>query len=497
MKPYTRATALRPSPLFRPLFASSVINDPGQPYLLRRPMMMLVGIAVLSKLIPASGPVLLVLVALHALRGLRETVEACLLLFFLLLGNGSFTPSGLNIMRWVILFAGFTRLQLDDVLLNRVHRTPTSAFTWGLLSFVGVLGLMSVLSAWFPFLSLLKLASFFLGTYTVVTAFWRTQEYARYWRNWMYTLTAFLIGGSFLTLATGDAYIRTVRGMQGILTHPQVLGPVAATLAAWLLGGILTGRDRSTLSKLLVAGGLILVVLSGARTAGLSLAIGLAVAMLILVLRRERVLDFESLSLSSLLLLFTFAVGVVIMAAPQIQERATAFIFKGDEAESATELFEMSRGELMAVSMENFRQSPVTGIGFGTPSDLGQLDRRAESFLDIPFSASSEKGFMPTAVLEETGLVGAFLTIILLLIIIVPIFRFGSFGIIWSFMACLLTNVGAAILFSVGGLGFFVWLFFGFCLVQTTDPQHARFPTRRQRRPMPYTYHAYYGPSGA
>lgn len=491
---HTRATTTgEPSPLLRPLVRTSLTGVPGQPYVLQRPFLMLAGIALVSKVAPAAAPLALLFVAIHALRGVRETAEACLLLFFLLLGNPHYTPEGTNFMRWVILFAGFARLQLDD-LLNRTRGEGASAFTWGLVFFVGIEILVALLAGRYPLLSVLKLFSFFLGTYTMVTAFWRTRSLALYWRHWMYTLAAFVIVGSFFTFLAGDAYVRTERGMQGILTHPQVLGPVAATFTGWLFGGILTGKDQSFLSKLLVVGGLFLILLSGARTAGVALLVGLAAALLMLVLRRERVLDFSAVSPASILLLLTFGLGAGIMMAPQIQESIVSYVEKGDDVETFSELFEMSRGELISTSMQNFREAPVTGIGFGVPSDLAEVGRRAESWMDVPFSASSEKGFMPSAVLEETGVIGAILVTMLLLLVAVPVFRYGTIGVMWGFVAVLMTNIGAAVLFSVGGLGYFVWLFIAFCLAQTTVPESADAPA--PWRPVPY-YYGGYRPYGA
>jgi hypothetical protein len=89
--------------------------------------------------------------------------------------------------------------------------------------------------------------------------------------------------------------------------------------------------------------------------------------------------------------------------------------------------------------------------------------------MGVPVSASSEKGFMPTAMLEEVGLFGTLLVVLIMLAISIPVLRLGRFPVVWTYFAALLINVGAAVFFSLGGVGFFMWLMIGFCYGQARE----------------------------
>ena len=73
-------------------------------------------------------------------------------------------------------------------------------------------------------------------------------------------------------------YLRNGTGFQGILAHPQAFGPAMALLGAWA-GGQVFSEKRPAWRLLFVFGGcLVMVVLSEARTAGISLLLGVILA---------------------------------------------------------------------------------------------------------------------------------------------------------------------------------------------------------------------------
>ena len=89
------------------------------------------------------------------------------------------------------------------------------------------------------------------------------------------------------------------------------------------------------------------------------------------------------------------------------------FATKGDgEFGGLTEAFAESRESLIDRSMDNFRQYPIAGIGFGVPSDTSQELFEVKRVGGIPISASVEKGSLPSATLEETGIIGAGLCLV-------------------------------------------------------------------------------------
>jgi hypothetical protein len=224
----------------------------------------------------------------------------------------------------------------------------------------------------------------------------------------------------------------------------------------------------------------VLILLSAARTGLLAIAIGFLLASIFgALLRGQRLISPTYLISPGAVLTLLLGTAYLVGFSNQASSFFLDFVNKGQQAESATELFEQARGNRIALSLENFSSSPFIGVGFGTPSDIDRsLDDRdtIDRVGGVVVSASAEKGFMPTAVLEETGLLGAALVLIILSVVFLPIHAHGSFETIWMAWAALLMNVGAAVLFSLGGLGFFLWMVLGFCYNQSG------FDLRRQQR---------------
>jgi hypothetical protein len=183
------------------------------------------------------------------------------------------------------------------------------------------------------------------------------------------------------------------------------------------------------------------------------------------------------------------AFGVVGSQWSDIQEEVSGFLFKDDGASSATNILEESRGSRMNASMANFWSQPITGIGFGVPSNPMRFARQLERGpMGIPVSASVEKGFMPTAVLEETGIVGAILVLLLLGYLFTPAIRRGTPTIFWMLASALLINFGEMVFFSVGGMGFYFWVVMAFCYnwaISTPAPQQQGHPIPRGRPTRP------------
>ncbi|HMB93912.1 MAG TPA: O-antigen ligase family protein [Rhodothermales bacterium] len=443
-------------------------------------LLLVVGTAVLYVLPNALGRVIYPLMALHALRGPRQTVEAIALMALALLGNPVVFPDGVKIFRWLVLFAGFGRVLWDTFIGDRALGAQTSV-----LQAVGAFALttlvLAVTSGWMPGLSMFKLTVFCIGIVTLFVSFYRTLHLTHYWRSWFLTYFTAIAVLSMLIYPLGIGYLRTGQGYQGIMIHPQTLGPMAGVLMSCVAGYCVVRPDRST-QWLPVLGALgALVFLSGSRTGAVVLAGGAVLSFFVFAWRRDEV-ALGPLLMKPATFVAIFVLGTVLLLFPaSLQEPITAFIQKdaGEEATGVSELYEDTRGELIEMSMNNFRAAPLVGIGFGIPSDPASLDpdavgyERVEYVMGIPVSASYEKGFMPAAVLEEVGVLGALFLIMLLAAIAVPVIRYGSFPVVWTFLAAFLVNFSEAVLFSIGGLGLMIWMLFAFC--------HAQAVARRNR----------------
>ena len=148
--------------------------------------------------------------------------------------------------------------------------------------------------------------------------------------------------------------------------------------------------------------------------------------------------------------------------APQVLEPMQSFAIKGEE-KPIGEAFYASRGKRIEEQWRNFTEQPITGHGFGIYSS-GDVPSGVKTFLGIPISAPTEKGFIPTAVLEETGIIGSIFFLYFLFSLIRLALKGTDIRWIAMFFGCLFVNVGEAVFFSVGGIGLHIWLLMGLAI---------------------------------
>ena len=443
-------------------------------------LLILVGIV---SVVPPLAVLMLFGMALYAFKGPKESMEALSLLAFFLIINKGLAPIGsyLSLFRWLILFAVFGRIMWDTVMNN----APMPGSMWALSLFAGTIFLFSILFSYMPTVSALKVVTFFMGVGSALTGFYRTRHLKDYWIAWFLTLSLFILIISIPFYALPWGYLRNGVGFQGVLTHPQVFGPMAAIFAAFLSGMAFFEKNRSRLLLIGVAIAWVGVYTSQSRTAFLAAAGGFILTVIIGFLwnqqwRRQIV---GALASGGSFFVLSFLALFLALNWTEISAGALEFLLKDDSDTSVTEALQDSRSELIQRSLDNFRMSPVTGIGFGVPSDaIFSMDSEPEATgpLGIPLGASVEKGFMPSAVLEETGITGAVMVIILILTLIWPVIKNGRIYSFWIFMSCLLINAGEMVFFSVGGMGMFLWMLMAFCHI-TSLPQKKRPRVRRAR----------------
>ena len=448
----TRPGAASRAPAFERLLRGV---EPGGAVL---PRLLLYGWAVvlLAALIPFAGEALLIAAALYALRGPRQTVEALLVLALTIMINKTLVPVDISMLRWVVLTAAAGRTFWDSVITGM----PVPRAFWWLTALVLTLVLFALTSSWLPTVSLFKSLSFFMGTATALIAMHRTRNLADYWLSLLLTLSVFIILGSIpLYYFKTYGYARNQVGFQGLLTHPQTYGPITAVLTAFISGIIVFERKRSVILLLTMIAGWIGVYLSQSRTGMLALVLSGVLVIGVSLLKPNTWLP----RLRQAMTFPTVAIGILAIGAfgvlygSRLSEGFVTFLLKDEASKDVIGALEESRGGLVERSMRNFRAAPFTGIGLGVPSDLEEAEIEYGP-LGIPIGASVEKGFQPTAVLEETGIVGAVLLLIFLLVLYVPVLRWGTMPMAWMVLAVLLINMGEATLFSIGGNGLFLWL---------------------------------------
>lgn len=256
-------------------------------------------------------------------------------------------------------------------------------------------------------------------------------------------------------------------GFQGILNHPQAYGAFLAPYGAWILAGIVsaTVKYRSLSVAVMFSFYLLLnILISKVRTSALALVLGIMTPIALSFGGLIKGQQFRS----SRIFVIGSALGLAGLCAVVIQPGAwdfvTSFMTKGKGNEATIEeAFYSSRGKAAESHWYNFLARPFTGHGFGIyPS--GEFPSGVKRFYGIPISASVEKGFLPSAILEETGLIGAIAFLWFLVSLIKRVLISSDIRWVCMFFACVFINVGEAVFFSVGGIGLYFWLLMGLCV---------------------------------
>ena len=451
---------------------------PIRPRILARPLAAMAALVLLAKLGPASlGLPVAAALAAWALLGNRQAVEALILVALLIVVGGL----DLSLGRWLVLFAAGLRIVLPALPAGDVPR-----LVWPLALFGAVVLLLSLLVSAAPLVSLLKLTAFLMGVATLAVGFHRTSRSdPQLWLSWLYTLALLILFGSVPMYFTSLGYSRNGVGFQGFLTHPQTFGPVLAPLTALLMGLYLFGDRRSPLVTWGVVLGWAGMFFSQARTAVFATLLGLSVVLVTaLVGRRAWRAGLRRAASRRAVQIGTVAVALLAWAQQtSAADHLREFLVKRAGDATVMESLQMSRGRLALTSFQNFLEAPVAGIGFGVASDP-RVSRAAaaEGPLGLPVQASVEKGFMPTAVLEETGLVGAVLVLVLVASLLAPTYRYRDPTLLWVVATALMVNLGEMVFFSFGGMGFYLWIVMLACY------QHGRLapaPAPAGPRPSP------------
>jgi len=103
---------------------------------------------------------------------------------------------------------------------------------------------------------------------------------------------------------------------------------------------------------------------------------------------------------------------------------------------------------------QNFLESPLIGLGF----EVSKAHYFEENV--TLFYAPIEKGFLPLAVLEETGVIGPFFFLVFLVTYMRSLGDELYMPGLAMFLTLLAVNCGESMFFALGGHGSFGWLLF-------------------------------------
>ncbi len=449
----------------------------------RHAALCVLGALVFSKLVPAGANYVFVGCAVFALLGARQAIQALAVMLVVLMASPAWASASIKDLRWLVLGTAFlsvmrVAMQARRPLPDGARRVIVTAVAYAAFQLLVALGVSRL-----PSISIFKLISFSTGVFTIVAGFACARRGRPYWNGWFAGwFGALLLAGPLCTL-WGGGYTKNASGFEGAFEHPQTQGVILGIGASFFLGRYLLYQRGHY--GYLIAGIIALaqVYLSQSRTGGFAFLLAGGATVAITALRSEARIQKTRL-VRGMPLAVLACVGILVTVPGKFSELMDEYVDKGDKtAGNVIHAFEESRESLMDRSLYNYRQHPIIGIGFGMPStEFTDL----KTLYGIPLSASVEKGFLPTAILEETGLIGCVLAIGLLGTICLAQIQTGNMALLWAMLAALLMNLGEAMFFSMGGLGLFVWLTIGWAMVPATTAR--RLPARlrqEKREPTP------------
>lgn len=242
------------------------------------------------------------------------------------------------------------------------------------------------------------------------------------------------------------AYKRNGYAFQGVSLHPNVFGVVMAPIAGYLLITLITEFNYKKLLMFLLI--LVMMFFSQSRTALLSLFIG---TVLYFVINRKLVVTH----LKKIITALYWGVLLLLIYFTHVSNLIYSFLLKSKETSSIQSAVLISRGKLIDREVANIKKYPIFGIGFKTPSTLSMADDA------LSIGKAYEKGNIFLASFEELGIIG----LLLLIISLISLIKFnknGNSNYLIVAIVALLTTLGEASLFAIGGVGVIVWTFIFF-----------------------------------
>lgn len=313
----------------------------------------------------------------------------------------------------------------------------------------------SILISGMPILSLLKSISFVFIASTIYLSYCSLDQKDKriflgilFWALFLLTIV------SFSGFVIGFGYEVNGTGFQGILNHPQTMGVYSGALFMFCCYLISLNREfyGNLIISFLAFLALILVFASQSRTGLLMIIIPACIA--IIYYSKLLFNNFTFLISTIIFVLLTFLLINIYL------DEFILYLVKGSGSDNFTDIAMSSRGPLFLAMWNNIISNPILGIGFGVPTDNIFFNfEDASSFAGIIISYPIEKGILFFALLEELGLIGFFLFIILLTVVVYFPLKTNVLGAMLG-ISILSSNITEATFMSFGGAGLILFIFF-------------------------------------
>jgi len=380
----------------------------------------------------------------------------------------------------------------------RLFATPTYLT---LMLYVATMAVCSILSGWYTHIALLKLFNFWICVTAVFAGVSVIRARKIDLTEWIVALIVAAIGFGLASILLGQGrnfiamggvdLVNRTQLFNGAFLHPNCHSLYASMFVLFMAIIYILGQYRSRwLAFPVIAVWLCFMVMSKSRTSMVATIIPTLVLIAYAGSWRTRLGERLKSNVSRSTIIAVAVASIVLLLVAdigtggQIGKAVVKFVNKSHAEDTAETLDKKqilsSRQALIDHSWNNFEQSPVYGIGF-------QVAKTAQ-FVKMAtlFSAPAEKGFLPTALLEEGGILGATTFVLFLLALVGEWIRTRNAAALVLFTGFMVSNFGEVSIFSPGGSGGFGWIMVGaaailgdHCWKKTTIANPRRHPTPR------------------
>lgn len=347
-----------------------------------------------------------------------------------------------------------------------------------------VVASLSSINGWMPLISYLKILNFavmVIGLYLLSSIMQKNVNSLMSLRAVFMAMAIIMILGSIISyfipsvgfsmmLYRMESYGMTITGEElmnsgtqvlfsGMTCHSQMLSPVVACLATWVLCDMLLIERRVCLLHSIVLMCVPILLYMSRSRGGLLMIVSVLIVTYFVTIPKSRL----STKIKRHLLLSVVAGAVVLIAAAvyfEVKNDAISrWIRKTDNVDSDTrslqEAFTGSRQQSIEMNLYDFKLNPLLGKGFQVVQHMNELYQENRATW---YTAAVEKGVTPYVVLGETGLIGAFAFIVFLSVFYTTCVRRGYVALMTNFTCFLVANLADSTFFSPSGLGGFMWM---------------------------------------
>ena len=364
---------------------------------------------------------------------------------------------------------------LVDALGGRRIPIPATAVT--LTVYCVVAAVCSVLSGYYLQIALLKLINFWSGAIAILLGTEVVRRRRIDLTPWFVALLLVIVVMGLAAIALGqsrnyqsyrDASQAVGLGLfNGAFLHPNCHSSFAAPAATFLLAATIFGQYRNRwLTGCAAALLFVFMVISQSRS---SLAAAIA-GVLVLVAYARPVRRFGGrilrVNIRRGTLIATVVLGITVFAfvdatsGGSISAKLVAFVNKSGNTEAidTADVLKSREGKIKE-SWQNFLESPVYGIGFQVAKT--EYFRQSATL----FTAPAEKGFLPTAVLEEGGILGATAFVVFLIAFIRNLVRSRNVPALAVCASVLMSSIPEVSIFAMGGAATYMWSLMGAAMI--------------------------------